>query len=129
MLVPTAPVARVVWLPGGATFVTVRRVPTRTPLPPFPVDDDPTDEVPPFERAMRKHASSAEPELTIEEEIEREGIEDRDPFELFDAVPERELTDPGFLSPEEEALPELDPEALVGVDEPEPRPHGRSPKR
>lgn len=66
----------------------------KDPTIPYPADDDPTDEVPPFERLMRRHAKPVGPDVTIEEEIEREGIEDGDPYAGFPPVEDVELSDP-----------------------------------
>ncbi len=73
----------------------------------YPTDDDPTDEVPPFERLMRRHAVPVGPDVTIEEEIEREGIEDADPYAGFPAVEDVELSDPGGVEAAEPAVNEL----------------------
>ncbi len=89
------------------------RVPPRTV--PVPLDDDPTDEVPPYERLMRRYAHPAEPDLSIEEEIEREGLADEDPFAGFAEVAAVELAEPD--GPVDE-LVELDAAALEPVDDP-----------
>lgn len=92
------------------------RVP-KTPAP-YPDIDEPTDEVDPYERLMRRYAHSAEPELSIEEEMEREGIEDRDPFAEFAEVGPAELAEPTTEDPAalSEELADLSADALEPMD-------------
>ena len=85
---------------------------------PYPIDDDPTDEVNPYERLMRRHAVAAGPDVTIDDEIEDEGIEDEDPFAGFVEMAPIEVA----LAEAEasiEPLGELDAEALepLGTEE------------
>lgn len=92
------------------------RVPKTTA--PYPDIDEPTDEVNPYERLMRRYAHAAEPELSIEEEMEREGIEDRDPFAEFVEVGAAELAEPTTEDPAalSDELADLSADALEPVD-------------
>lgn len=102
-----------------------------SPTHPLPDTDDPTDEVNPYERLMRRYAHSDEPELSIEEEMEQEGIEDADPFAAFTEVAATELVEPTTEDPAAlaelsgDALEPLEADALTPLDEPAPEPTRR----
>ena len=91
----------------------------KDPTAPFPADDDPTDEVPPFERLMRRHAKPVGPDVTIDEEIEREGIEDADPYAGFSPVEDAELSDPVGVEAMDVDVAALGPSEVAALaDEP-----------
>lgn len=63
-------------------------MPTPRDLPAFPSEDDPTEDVPVYDRLHRKYAAPLPSESSIEDDVAAEGIEDKDPFEEFPEVPE-----------------------------------------
>ena len=90
----------------------------RDPLPPFPEAEENTDEVPPYERLMRKHAAPEAPEKSIDEEVDEEGIEDKDPFEAFTEVGDAELKPAVIVGGEEltdDEITPIDGELLVAI--------------
>lgn len=89
-------------------------MPTPRDLPAIPSEDDPTEDVPVYDRLHRKYAAPLPSESSIEDDVAAEGIEDKDPFEEFPHVPEvMEVVEPA----EAEAFAELPVHALLPADE------------
>lgn len=89
-------------------------MPTPRDLPAIPSEDDPTEDVPVYDRLHRKYAAPLPPESSIEDDVAAEGIEDKDPFEEFPEVPEvMEVVDPN----DADALSEPPVHALLAADE------------